>query len=120
MSAKTTAMMARATPLDQKPFVGRMWPQTKCAGASDGRPLLTVTLGFVSREWVRHVREGRKETLVVLVHAVAEEVVGRHIECRREGRATRERAQLDIDHIVNQPTPIGEPVSLSGQQAEPV
>src|SRR5689334_10094401 len=84
------------------------------------RTLHTCPLRLVPCERRRHVREVRKEGLVVGVHTVSQHVVWRDVECRRERRRSSERAYLDVDDVVAETAAVGEPIELACEQAQTV
>src|SRR5205823_13986656 len=62
--------------------------------------------------------EGGQERLVVGVDAVAQQVVGRLVELRRERGRPRQGSQLDVGDVVGQAPAVGEPGRVTAEHPE--
>ena len=77
-------------------------------------------LGAVALVGSPEVRERPEKRHVVLVDSVGQRVVRRLVEVGGERRTARERSQLDVGDVVDQPAPIRETIVLPGEQAESI
>src|SRR5918994_3704227 len=82
------------------------------------RTRYAVRNGRVSLVGCGEIRERAGERHVVGVHSVAELVVRRNIEVRREGISAGDGPQKNVGYVVTETAPVREPVGLSRKQSE--
>lgn len=94
------------------------WRDRRCVRIrrTDSRARRSVVTGA----WRCQVREPRQKRHVVLIDAVAKQVVRRDVECRRERSRSREDAQFDVNHVITNTPPIREARKVAAEETEPV
>src|SRR3954467_14895794 len=115
MTAATTRVATRRRRSRRGP-AGRAPPTALTAAALLGANAVVGVVVPLPRRGL--VGEGGQERLVVGVDAVAQDVVGRLVELRREWRGARQRPQLDVGDVVGQTAAVREAGVVTAEDAE--
>src|SRR3954451_24360093 len=115
MMAATTSVTTRDGSLEEIGVEIRPLFPREAARVSGTNAVVGVVVPLPRRGLVG---EGGQERLVVGVDAVAQQVVGRLVELRRERGRPGESPQFDVGDVVGQATAVGEPGVVTAEHAE--